>query len=137
MPRYLFPSTLWLAACFLVSAAVPSAQAQQPPGSEKAAERPDADSRSLPEEVDEDQSYMPVVVPPFEETYQQDVAQRDEVVATQKKLLEQRYDLSDQPSDLWMSGKRRKVQQGGRVKLPEQASWEELSEMTPAQIRQQ
>ena len=36
----------------------------------------------------------------------------------QKALLEKRYDLSDNASDVQMSGKRKAVQQGVRVKLP-------------------
>ena len=99
----------------------------------------DASSQSshLPEQVDENQSYMPVVVPPFEQIYQQDVAQLEEVIAAQKKLLQQRYDLSDRASDVSMSGKRKKVQEGVRVKLPDGVTWQQLSEMTPEQIRQQ
>lgn len=92
---------------------------------------------SLPEEIDEKQSYIPVVVPDFETTYKQDVAQRDKVVAEHQALLEQRYDLADQPSEVMMSGQRKKVQQGVRVKLPEGLTWQKLGQMAPQQIKQQ
>ena len=99
-------------------------QAQDPPESR------------LPPEVDTGESYSPVVVPPFQEIYEKDVAEREEVLQRQKQLLEARYDLSDNPSDVWMSAKRLKVQQGVRVKLPEGATWEMLAEKTPDEIKQ-
>jgi cytochrome c peroxidase len=96
-----------------------------------------ANNDGLPAEVDAKQSYLPVVVPPFEETYEKDQNELQDVVDRQKHLLEVRYDLSDQASDLMMSGKRKTVQRGVRVKLPEGKSWASLSEMTPEQIKQQ
>jgi cytochrome c peroxidase len=51
-------------------------------------------------------------------------------------LLQERYDLSDNPSDLMMSGGRKNVQQGVRVKLPDGASWQQLAQMTPEDIKQ-
>jgi cytochrome c peroxidase len=101
-------------------------------------DRPPQQADTLPQEViGKGESYMPVVVPDFETVYRKDVAAHDEVMARQKALLAERYDLADNPSDVSMSGGRMKVQQGVRVKLPEGVSWEELSEMTPAQIKQQ
>lgn len=92
----------------------------------------------LPAEVDARQTYMPVVMDKtFEEMRQQDVAARDQVLAEQKELLSDRYDLSDNASDVWMSAERKKVQQGVRVKLPEGTSWEQLAERTPEEIKQQ
>jgi cytochrome c peroxidase len=85
-----------------------------------------------------DQTYMPVVpTKSFEETYKSDTDEKDEVLARQKALLEKRYDLSDNASDVQMSGKRKAVQQGVRVNLPNGATWDKLSSMTPEQIKQQ
>jgi cytochrome c peroxidase len=82
------------------------------------------------------QSYMPVVSEKtFEEVYQTDSGGQKKYQARQRELLEQRYDLSDQPSDVMMSGKRRAVQSGVRVKLPEGMTWEKLGEMSPAEIK--
>lgn len=93
---------------------------------------------SLPKEVDTGQSYSPVVLEEdFETIYQRESANKDEVMAQQKKLLESRYDLSDNPSEVWMSAKRKKVQQGIRVKMSEGMTWQKLSQMSPDQIRQQ
>lgn len=128
---------LCLGAGVALGASVASVQAQQPNDAEKPAARQAGSENELPEEIDEKQTYLPVVVPPFEEVYQQDVEQREQVVNTHKDRLESRYDLSDQATDLWMSGKRKKVQQGVRVKLPEGTNWQELSEMTPDEIREQ
>lgn len=85
-----------------------------------------------------DQTYMPVVpAKSFEEVFKADSGAKDDVNARQKALLEKRYDLSDNPSQVQMSGKRKAVQQGVRVKLPRGATWDELNSMTPEQIRQQ
>lgn len=53
----------------------------------------------------------------------------------QKDLLEERYDLADKPSALQMSGKRKFVQTGVRVRLPQGITWEQLAAMTPAEIK--
>jgi len=91
----------------------------------------------LPKGVDAKQTYLPVVVPEFEQTYQEDLAARDEVLAEQKQLLESRYDLSDKPSDVWMSAERKKVQQGVRVKLPDGMTWQQLAKLSPQEIKEQ
>lgn len=100
---------------------------------------PAVDESHLPKEIDRKQSYLPVVVPPFEEVHKKDVAALPKLVERQNKLLQARYDLSDNPSDVWMSGHRRKVQQGVRVKLPggDGMTWQKLAAMTPEQIKQQ
>lgn len=85
-----------------------------------------------------DQTYMPVVpTKSFEDIYKDDTDEKDDVLARQKTLLEKRYDLSDNASDVQMSGKRKAVQQGVRVKLPSGATWDRLSSMTPEQIKRQ
>jgi len=52
----------------------------------------------------------------------------------QLALLEARYDLSDNPSDVSMSGGK-PVQAGVRVRLPDGVDWGELSDLTPEEIR--
>lgn len=93
---------------------------------------------ALPPEVDEDQSYMEVVLErPFGETFQMESDLKDKVMAEQEELLSRRYDLRDDPSDVAMSAGRKRVQRGVRVKLPEGATWENLAQMSPAEIREQ
>jgi cytochrome c peroxidase len=85
-----------------------------------------------------DQTYMPVVpTQSFEDTLKQDSVDKDKVMSTQKDLLQERYDLRDDPSNVKMSGGRKAVQQGVRVKLPSGMTWDKLGDMTPEQIKLQ
>ena len=85
-----------------------------------------------------DQTYMPVVpTKSFDEVLKQDSADKAKVMSDQKALLEKRYDLRDNPSNVPMSGKRKAVQQGVRAKLPSGVTWDKLGGMTPEQIKQQ
>jgi cytochrome c peroxidase len=52
----------------------------------------------------------------------------------QQELLAARYDLSDQPSDVKMT-RGKPVQQGVRVKLPDGITFEELSRLSPEEIK--
>ena len=82
-------------------------------------------------------SYMPVVIEDsFETLMERDVAVRDDVLQKQQELLELRYDLSDDPSDVLMSAERKAVQQGVRVRLHGDVTWDELNAMSPAQIKE-
>ncbi|MBS3757096.1 MAG: cytochrome B6 [Desulfobacterales bacterium] len=84
----------------------------------------------------EGQTYMPVVIEKsFEEIMEMDVEVKPKYDERQQELLERRYDLSDMPSDTMMSAGRKPVQKGVRVKLHGDVTWEELSEMTPAEIK--
>ncbi|MBA3313772.1 MAG: cytochrome B6 [Planctomycetota bacterium] len=110
---------------------------QKPAGGGTSDTSPDAGTSTLPEGIDEKQSYLPVVVPDFETVRKKDIAERDKVITTQKSLLENRYDLRDDASDLPMSAGRKKVQQGVRVKLPDGVTWDDLAAMSPAEIKEQ
>jgi len=55
----------------------------------------------------------------------------------QSGLLNERYDLSDQPMQrVMMSGGRKPVQQGVRVKLAAGVTWEALAAAPPNEIRE-
>ncbi len=54
----------------------------------------------------------------------------------QKKLLNERYDLSDRPAAGVVMARGKPVQDGVRVKLPKGVTWEQLAGMTPDQIKQ-
>ena len=83
------------------------------------------------------QTYIPVVIEKdFETIYQEDSAAKPAVMKEQMALLELRYDLSDRPAKVLMSGKRKPVQAGVRVRLPIGTTWEQLAEMSPEEIRQ-
>lgn len=65
-----------------------------------------------------------------------DRAAKAGVMARQQQVLESRYDLSNRPvAGLQMSGGRRAVQGGVRVRLAEGTSWDNLSTLTPDDIR--
>ena len=85
-----------------------------------------------------DNTYMPVKIDtPFQETMEKDVADQPEFQQRQQALLERRYDLSDNPSDVMMSAGRKPVQKGVRVKLPDGVeSWQELARMSPEEIKE-
>jgi hypothetical protein len=62
---------------------------------------------------------MPVVEQDFATVRERDVAAKPEVMQRQRTLLAERYDLSDRPAaGVMMSGGRKAVQEGVRVKLP-------------------
>jgi cytochrome c peroxidase len=83
-------------------------------------------------------SFLPVVIDkPFADVFAQDTAEREDFMERQRRLLEERYDLSHNPSDVMMSGGRKAVQQGVRVRLPDGVTWQQLSQMTPAEIKEQ
>ena len=84
-----------------------------------------------------DASYRPLPTLPFGAVKANDEAAKSAVMQRQQGLLEQRYDLSDKPiSGQMMSGNRKPVQAGVRVKLPEGVTWDSLATMTPDQIRE-
>jgi cytochrome c peroxidase len=84
-----------------------------------------------------DQTYMPVVVEKdFDQIKMHDTDTKDRFMQQQEHLLNKRYDLSDNPSDVMMSAGRKAVQKGVRVKLHSGMTWEKLSAMTPAEIKQ-
>lgn len=83
-------------------------------------------------------SYMPVAIEKdFADTMKEMSAAKEAVLKRQMALLEERYDLSNRPAKgLMMSGGRRAVQEGVRVKLPQGQTWEMLAAMTPEEIRE-
>src|SRR3569623_1791802 len=74
---------------------------------------------------------------PFKDVMTEDKANKPKVMDKQKDLIDQRYDLGDKPSSVKMSGGRKAVQKGVRVKLPYGMSWEKLAKMSPDEIRDQ
>jgi hypothetical protein len=79
------------------------------------------------------QSYLPVVIEEdFGTVMARDKAAKPEVMQRQRTLLEERYDLSNRPAaGVMMSGGRKPVQEGVRIKLPGQMTWEHLAALSP------
>jgi len=82
-------------------------------------------------------SYSPVAIEKsFADTMKEMSAAKEAILKRQMALLEERYDLSNRPAKgLMMSGGRRAVQGGVRVKLPDGLTWDALAAMTPDEIR--
>jgi cytochrome c peroxidase len=82
------------------------------------------------------ETFMPVVPQkPFAEAMKADVQGKAKVLARQRERLAARYDLASRPSPVMMSGGRRAVQQGVRVKLAKGATWDQLASMSPDDVR--
>jgi cytochrome c peroxidase len=72
----------------------------------------------------------------FDDVKRQDEAQKDAVMQRQRALLERRYDLSDRPMrGVAMSGGRKTIQDGVRVKLTAGGTWDSLGAMSADEIR--
>jgi cytochrome c peroxidase len=91
---------------------------------------------ALSDPLPPDTTYRPLPVRPFSAVKADDEAQKPEVMKRQRALLEARYDLADRPlQGVMMSGGTKPVQAGVRVKLPNGESWDDLSKLSPAEIR--
>ncbi len=81
-------------------------------------------------------SYSPVVAKEdFKDTVKRMQADKPGVMARQQALLEQRYDLADRPVQEVAMSRGKPVQAGVRVRLPAGATWEQLAQVTPEDIR--
>jgi cytochrome c peroxidase len=90
---------------------------------------------ALSQPLPPDASYRPLPAAPFADVKAADEAQKAGVMRLQRVLLEERLDLSDRPMrNIMMSGRRKAVQDGVRVKLRQGTTWENLANMTPDEI---
>jgi cytochrome c peroxidase len=81
-------------------------------------------------------SYAPVVdKESFAAIHERMVAAKPEIMKRQMDLLDERYDLSDRPSSNAVMDRTKPLQEGIRVKLASGVTWNQLSNMTPDQIR--
>ncbi len=79
-----------------------------------------------------DLTYRPLPTLPFSRVKAADEAQKAAVMQRQSGLLNERYDLSDRAmQNVMMSGGRKPVQQGVRVKLAAGVTWDALAAMPP------
>src|SRR5690606_34408762 len=83
-------------------------------------------------------SYAPVALErPFADVMREMSAQKEPMMRRQMALLEERYDLSDRPVEGATMSNGKPIQGGVRVRLPRGVTWEQLAQMSPADIRQQ
>jgi cytochrome c peroxidase len=91
---------------------------------------------ALADPLPPDITYRPLPTQPLSALRAADEAQKPQVMQRQANLLGQRYDLSNRPmSGVMMSGGRKPVQGGVRVKLSEGVTWDQLASMSPDEIR--
>ncbi|WP_028388566.1 cytochrome b6 [Legionella fairfieldensis] len=82
-------------------------------------------------------SYMPVVdKETFQAVMERMSAAKQALNEKQKALLNQRYDLSNNPSKNATMTNGKPLQEGVRVKLPAGTTWDSLAKMTPEQIKE-
>jgi cytochrome c peroxidase len=81
-------------------------------------------------------SYAPVVMKEtLSATFERMKAAKPEIEQRQQSLLDERYDLSNEPVAGARMSRGKAVQGGVRAKLPEGVTWEQLGNMTPAEIK--
>jgi cytochrome c peroxidase len=81
-------------------------------------------------------SYSPVVITEdFKTIMARMAAAKPAIMARQKSLLEERYDLSNRPAAGVAMSRGKPVQEGVRIKLPAGVTWEQLAGMSPDEIR--
>lgn len=84
-----------------------------------------------------DATYRPLPTLPLDVVRRNDEAAKPTVLRRQQNLLNERYDLANRPlQGLKMSGGRKGIQSGVRVKLPAGTSWDALARMSPDEIRE-
>jgi cytochrome c peroxidase len=91
---------------------------------------------ALADPLPPDATYRNLPTLPFDTVKANDVAAKPQVMQQQMDVLHRRYELADHPiPGVMMSGGRKTVQGGVRVKLPAGVSWESLAALTPEEIR--
>jgi cytochrome c peroxidase len=84
-----------------------------------------------------DATYRPLPTVPLDVVRKNDEAMKPAVLKRQQALFNDRYDMTDRPiPGVMMSGGRKAVQGGVRVKLRPGTTWESLAELPPGEIKQ-
>ncbi len=72
----------------------------------------------------------------FQAVMAKDKADKESVMARQKKLLEERYDLTPRPDSKLTMSRGKPIQVGPAAKLPEGLTWDQLAAMASDEIRE-
>lgn len=92
---------------------------------------------ALSDSLPPDASDRPLPTQPFSAVRAMDEADKPAVMQRQGDVLRSRYGLSDQRlAGVMMSGGRKAVQGGVRVKLPQGVTWDSLAGMSPDTVRE-
>ena len=91
---------------------------------------------TLADPLPPDATYRPLPTLPLDVVRRNDEGAKPAVQRRQQNLLNERYDLSNRPMQgVKMSGGRKGVQEGVRVKLRSGTTWESLANMSPEDIK--
>src|SRR5215217_7604370 len=91
---------------------------------------------ALSDPLPPDTTYRPLPTQPFSIVKAMDEAQKPQVMQRASTTLNQRYDVADRPiAGVMMTGGKKAVQGGVRVKLPQGVTWDSLANMHPDEIR--
>ena len=117
-----------VAVCFALYS--PAPRAEGPQGQDP----PDQKKGPVPSSYDQ---ISPVLLgqDTFEQMMARDKAGKAAVMARQRKLLEERYDLSVRVSDRVKMSRGKPIPVGPATKLPEGTTWEELARLSPDEVR--
>jgi cytochrome c peroxidase len=92
---------------------------------------------TLSDPLPPDATYRPLPTAPLDVVRKNDEAMKPGVLERQQALLSERYDLADRPMQgAKMSGGRKAIQDGVRVKLKPGSTWESLASMSPGEIKE-
>jgi cytochrome c peroxidase len=81
-------------------------------------------------------SYLPVdIKESFSQIMERMKGDKDKIMARQKKLLNDRYDLRNRPAKDVTMARGKPIQEGIRVKLSQGVTWDDLAKMTPEEIK--
>jgi cytochrome c peroxidase len=72
----------------------------------------------------------------FQKMMQKDKADKESVMARQKKLLEERYDLNPKTDDRVKMSRGKPIPVGPAARLPGDTTWEKLAELAPDEVRE-
>ena len=121
-------AALCVASALLAAQTLTAESTKDPkPGKKKSANPKETGNQSFNNPV--------VAVEPFADVKARDEGEKAKFFDRQQALLAARYELGDNPSPVKMSGGKKYVQQGVRVKLPAGATWESLAKLTPQEIK--
>jgi cytochrome c peroxidase len=124
----------WIAVPAAMAFLVTSVLSQTKPAPDKAKKPPE---QGPPSKTSYDQ-VAPVLLgqESFQERMAKDKADKPAVMARQKKLLEERYNLASRPDKSIAMSRGKAIQVGPTAKLPEGMTWDKLSAMSPEEVRE-
>jgi cytochrome c peroxidase len=118
----------WLGICAILLYLGSPSLTQPPRAADEAKKTPPANSYD---------QVSPVLVgqQTFEAMMAKDKADKDDVMARQKKLLEERYDLTPRPDARVKMTRGKPIPVGPTAKLPDGMTWDKLAELSPDDVK--